>query len=77
MIVTESYELNGIAMTKTYSDIRHYIQSIETGAVYEEAHDPASTGRTYTESEDEIVIEFEDELTDAKAALAVLGVTNE
>lgn len=77
MIITENYELNGIAMTKTYSDIRHYIQSDETGAVYEEAHDPTRLGRTYTESEDEIVVEFEDELADAKAALAVFGVTNE
>ena len=77
MIVTETYELNGIAMTRTYSNIRHYVQSDETGAVYEEAHDPTRLGRTYTESEDEIVVEFEDELADAKAALAVLGVNNE
>lgn len=75
MIITENYELNGIAMTKTYSDIHHYIE--RDGVRYEEAHDPTRLGRTYTESEDEIVVEFEDELADAKAALAVLGVNNE
>ena len=75
MIITENYELNGIAMTKTYSDIHHYIE--RDGVRYEEAHDPTRLGRTYAESEDEIVVEFEDELADAKAALAVLGVTNE
>lgn len=75
MIITEAYELNGIQMTKTYSNIHHYVE--RNGVRYEEAHDPTRMGRTYTESEDEIVVEFEDELTDAKAALAVLGVNNE
>ena len=75
MIITENYELNGVQMTKTYSDIHHYVE--RDGVKYEEAHDPTRLGRTYTESEDEIVVEFEDELADAKAALAVLGVTNE
>ena len=73
MIVTETYELNGVQMTKTYSNIHHYVE--RDGVKYEEAHDPTRLGRTYTESEDEIVVEFEDELADAKAALAVLGVS--
>jgi hypothetical protein len=72
VIVTESYELNGIAMTKTYSNIHHYVERY--GVKYEEAHDPARLGRTYTESGDEIVVEFEDELAETKAALNVLGV---
>ena len=75
MIITENYELNGVQMTKTYSNIHHYVE--RDGVKYEEAHDPTRLGRTYTESEDEIVVEFEDELTETKAALAVLGVTNE
>lgn len=62
-------------MTKIYSNINHYVE--RDGVRYEEAHDPTRLGRTYTESEDEIVVEFEDELADAKAALAVLGVNNE
>lgn len=74
MIVTESYELNDIAMTKTYSDIRHYIQSDETGAAYEEAHDPTAMNRTYTETDDVIVVEFADETEEMRASLAVLGV---
>lgn len=75
MIITETYELNGIAMVKTYSSINHYIE--RDGVQYEEAHDPASTGRTYTESEDTIETVFADELEETKAALAVLGVSNE
>ena len=74
MIVTENYELNGVAMTKTYSDIRHYIQSDETGAVYEEAHDPTAMNRTYTETDDVIEIEFADETEEMRASLTVLGV---
>ena len=73
MIITETYELNGIAMVKTYSDINHYIE--RDGVRYEEAHDPASTGRTYTESGDEIEVVFADELEETKASLAILGVT--
>ena len=72
MIITENYELNGIAMTKTYSNINHYVE--RDGARYEEAHDPTRLGRTYTESRDAIEVEFEDELDDARAALEVLGV---
>ena len=62
-------------MTKTYSNINHYVE--RDGVKYEEAHDPTRLGRTYTESEDEIIVEFDDELADAKAALGVLGVTND
>lgn len=72
MIITENYELNGVSMTKTYSNINHYVE--RDGVKYEEAHDPTRLGRTYTESSDAIEVEFEDELADAKAALAVLGV---
>lgn len=72
MIVTETYELNGVQMTKTYSNINHYVE--RDGVKYEEAHDPTRLGRTYTESEDAIEVEFEDELDDARAALKVLGV---
>ena len=73
MIIIENYELNGIQMTKTYSNIHHYVE--RDGVRYEEAHDPTRLGRTYTESEDEIVVEFEDELSATKAALAVLRVS--
>ena len=75
MIVTETFELDGIAMVKTYSSTNHYIE--RDGVQYTEAIDPASTERTYTESDDEIEIVFADELEETKAALAVLGVSNE
>lgn len=75
MIITENYELNGISMTKTYSNINHYVE--RDGVKYEEAHDPTRLGRTYTESEDEIPVIFEDELAETKAALGVLWINNE
>ena len=75
MIVTETYELNGVQMTKTFSDIHHYVE--RDGVGYEEAHDPTRLGRTYTESAKEIPEEFDSELDEALAALEVLGVTNE
>lgn len=72
MIVTENYELNGIAMTKTYSDIHHYIE--RDGVRYEEAHDPTAMNRTYTETDNVIEVEFVDEPEEMRASLAVLGV---
>lgn len=73
MIVTETYELNGVQMTKTYSNINHYVE--RDGVRYEEAHDPVAMNRTYTETDEVIVVvEFADELEETKASLAVLGV---
>lgn len=72
MIITENYELNGIAMTKTYSDIHHYVE--RDGVKYEEAHDPTAMNRTYTETDDVIEVVFADEPEEMRASLAVLGV---
>lgn len=48
MIVTETYDLNGITFTRTYSNAGYQVE--RDGCLYDEANDPASFGRTYTES---------------------------
>lgn len=51
MIKTEIYSEG---LVRTYSDAGMKIRSDETGALYDEAIDPASTGRTYTETDEPI-----------------------
>jgi hypothetical protein len=51
MIKTEIYSEG---LVRTYSDAGMKIRSDETGAIYDEAIDPASTGRTYTETDEPI-----------------------
>lgn len=50
MIRTESYEINGVAFVRTYSDANRYV--VRDGVSYDEARDPASLGRTYTEGDE-------------------------
>lgn len=45
MIITENYELNGVQITKTYSNINHYIE--RNDIKYEESHDSSEFGRTW------------------------------
>lgn len=54
MIVTETLTINGRTFIRTYSDANRMIRQDGTGAIYAEAYDPADSGRTYTETEDEI-----------------------
>lgn len=54
MIKTESITINGRTFVRTYSDANRMIRQDGTGAMYSEAYDPADSGRTYTETEDEI-----------------------
>ena len=54
MIVTETLTINGRTFVRTYSDANRMIRQDGTGAIYAEAYDPADSGRTYTETEDEI-----------------------
>ena len=49
MIKTETYEVNGTAFVRTYSDANRYV--VRDGISYDEARDPASLGRTYTEGD--------------------------
>ena len=49
MIITEQYEINGRAFTRTYSDAHRYV--VRDGIEYSEANDPAEFGRVYEEGE--------------------------
>ena len=61
MIVTETYEKKGRQLIRTYSDAGYMIANAQ-GIKYVEAIDPASAGRTYTETDEKIPdIELEPE----------------
>lgn len=65
MIVTELY---GTDLIRTYSDAGYKIQQDGTGDIYDEAIDPADSGRTYTETD----IPIEEEGPSADEVLEVL-----
>lgn len=63
MIKTETLE-NGLV--RTYSDTGHRLVQDGTGAGYDDAVDPAGSGRTYTESEELVEVqEREEDMPDA------------
>ena len=71
MIKTEHLMINGKEFVRTYSDSGVMIE--RDGEFYEEAYDPADSGRTYAETD----IPCEDAVANAEdyeAALARLGV---
>ena len=49
MIKTETMEVNGRRLVKTYSDAGMMVENSE-GVLYDEAIDPEESGRVYTES---------------------------
>ena len=55
MIKTEKVTINEKEYTRTWSDINMMIRR-EDGALYEEALDPVDSGRTYTETDQEIMV---------------------
>ena len=65
MIIKEFYEIrpDGVELERTYSDQGFKIQSVETGAIYDEAIDPKELNRQYTET-DIPVVPPEDEPTE-------------
>ena len=67
LIKTETYTINGVPFVRTYSDANRYV--VRDGISYEEANDPASLGRTYTEGD---VIHDEDEVTYESVAADIL-----
>ena len=72
MIKTENLTFGGIQCVRTYSDTGCYIE--RNGQRYEEAIDPADTGRMYTETD--IPIEgMEATEADYLSALDRLGVS--
>ena len=56
MILTEFYRTreDGVNLHRTYSDINHYIIQDQTGRQYIDAVDIEDSGYTYTESDEEI-----------------------
>lgn len=70
MIKTETITINGRTFVRTYSDANRMIKQDGTGAVYAEAYDPADSGRTYTETEEEIATEADSE--DYKTAFEII-----
>lgn len=54
MIKTETVTINEKEYTRTWSDNNMMIER-EDGALYEEALDPVDSGRTYTETDQEIM----------------------
>lgn len=72
MVIYEEYGTNplGVELIRAYSDAGFYIE--REGLEYEEAIDPKSEHRTYTETEH--VIEDEATADDYESALTSLGV---
>ena len=54
MIQTETMTVGTRRLVRTYSDAGYYIE--RDGVRYEEAVDPADSGRTYTETEEPIPV---------------------
>lgn len=59
MIITEQIELGGKQYIRTYSDT--YVIRRNDGVLYDEAIDPVDSGRTYTETDELINPEIEEE----------------
>ena len=60
MIVTEIINIDGRELTRAYSDAGYYIE--RDGAMYSEAVDPTNSGREYTETDQLIETEEQEEL---------------
>ena len=73
MIKTESMTINGISFVRTYSDTGHRVE--RDGVAYDEAIDPADTGRTYTESEEMVGEDGESDADYAEAGRIMMGVS--
>lgn len=71
MIKTENITINGMEYIRTWSDDNKMIE--RDGELYEEAIDPIDSGRTYTETAQEI-LDAEATEADYIAALERFGV---
>lgn len=72
MIVQEHYMVDGVDFIRTYSDRGMMIHGGMPEADYSEACDPASFGRTYTETE----IPIEDEAEATEIVDILMGVVS-
>lgn len=73
MIKTENMTINGISFVRTYSDTGHRVE--RDGVAYDEAIDPADTGRTYTESSEMVGADEESDADYAEAGRIMMGVS--
>lgn len=74
MIKTETITMNNRTLVRTYSDANLMIKQDSTGAVYSEAYDPVDSGRTYTETGEEIPTDMTETEEKAKAYDIIMGV---
>lgn len=74
MIKTETITMNNRTLVHTYSDANLMIKQDGTGAVYSEAYDPVDSGRTYTETDEEIPTDMTETEEKAKAYDIIMGV---
>lgn len=70
MIKSETITINGRTFVRTYSDANRMIRQDSTGVVYAEAYDPADSGRTYSETDEEIPTEADS--ADYKTAFEII-----
>lgn len=75
MIKTETFKKDGIEYVRTYSDAKMKIHGGFPEADYDEAVDPSSLGRTYTETD--IPIEDEGEMSKEEAFDEIFGEDEE
>lgn len=73
MIMTETMIINDIPFVRTYSDTGHRVE--RDGVAYDEAIDPADTGRTYTESSEMVGEDEESDSDYAEAGRIMMGVS--
>ncbi len=73
MLVTETRTINETEYSYNFSSVGNYIE--RDGAMYEEAYDPITSGRVYTETDTPIEHEEPDETAAyAEAGRILMGV---
>lgn len=60
MIQTETLTINNHKLIRTYSDAGFKIRKSGTDEIYDEAIDPANSGRTYSETDEKVEMIEED-----------------
>lgn len=61
MIQTEPMTINNHHLIRTYSDTGFKIRKNGTDEIYDEAIDPADSGRTYSETDEPVETEEEED----------------
>lgn len=64
MIQTETLTINNHELIRTYSDAGFKIRKNGTDEIYDEAIDPADSGRTYSETDEPVDASDAEEIVD-------------